>query len=653
MATAAPLALDRRTVPWLLASALATTGPHLPELPEALAAVVALFFAWGAWLWWRGARLPGRWLLALCVAAYSAGILLEYRTLLGRDTGVAMLAGFMALKVMEIRSRRDAYVMVTLGYFLLLTHYFYSQSIPTGLWLIVNCVLLTATLIRMAGGERCTPLPTLRYAGLLVLQSLPFMLALYLLFPRVNGPLWGLPQDAHKASSGLSDTMAPGTISDLAQSAEIAFRVRFEGDPPTRDQLYWRGPVMERYDGLTWSQPVGRFREALPAVQFIGKTYAYELTLEPHNQAWVLALDAPAKLPPATRINSAMSVLAERPVQQRTRYSLTAHPGYRFNPQESPTVLERNLALPPGRNPRAIALAKGWRQEAKTPEQIVERSLTLFREQPFVYTLRPPLLGENGVDDFLFSTRRGFCEHYASAFVVLMRAAGIPARVVGGYQGGEANPLDGYYVIRQSDAHAWAEVWLPDQGWRRVDPTAAVSPARIESSIADALPAGEPLPALVQINATWLRDMRFRWEAINNAWNQYVLGYNPDRQRELLSRLGLQGADWKALSALLAAICGGLLLVVTAWALYHRPRPDPALREWRKALRHLHRLQIEVAPWEGPLALATRLHAEHPRLAPAFRTVAEQYCRARYQNDAAALSALKTAVRALPRWRMV
>jgi len=648
MTTAAPLALDRRTIPWLFAAALATTGPHLFELPPLLAAAVALFFTWGGWLWWRSTRLPGRWLLMLLVIAYTAGIAIEYRTLFGRDAGVAMLAGFMALKMLEIKSRRDAHVVVTLGYFLLLTHYFYSQTIPTGLWLLASCVLLTATLIRLAGGAASLPLPTLRYAGLLVLQAIPFMLVLYLLFPRVNGPLWGLPQDAFKATTGLSDTMEPGSISELAQSAAIAFRANFDGETPPREQLYWRGPVMEVYDGQQWKPPASRFGDPRPQLSTRGKTYTYTLTIEPHSQRWILGLDAPGELPAGTRLSNSLAVFSERPITQRTRYELKAHPDYRFNIEEGPEVLERNLQLPAARNPRSIALAQSWKQETGNAEQVVAKALTFFRSEPFIYTLNPPLLGPQGIDDFLFNTRRGFCEHYAAAFVVLMRAAGIPARVVGGYQGGETNPIDGYLVVRQSDAHAWAEVWLSGKGWVRVDPTAAVSPSRIEQSISAALPEGEALPGLVQLNTSWLRDLRFRWEAVNNAWNQYVLGYNPERQRELLSRLGLPATDWKTLGALLAAACSLILLAVSGWTLYHRPRIDPPRRLWNKALRHLKRQRIDAAEWEAPLALAERVTREHQALGAAFRTVAERYCTARYGNDQSALAALKAAVDALP-----
>jgi len=643
-------ALERGATPWLFVAALATTLPHAGHLPIWLIAVAAALFIWGFFLWYRRQRLPGQWLLIPLVAAASVGIFLEYRTLFGRDAGVAMLVLFMALKLLELRARRDATIVVMLGYFLLLTHYFYSQSIPTGLWLIAALVLLTATLIRLFGGAASRPLASLRYAGLLVLQALPFMLVLYLLFPRVAGPLWGLPQDAFAGQTGLSDQMSPGSISQLIQNGEIAFRARFTGSLPKHQQLYWRGPVLESYDGQRWQQralpgPTPRIESDTPPVR-------YSLTLEPHHQRWLLALDAPTGLPPEAALNPRLTLESKTPLNQRRVVALESALGYRFNRQEDATTLRRNLALPTGRNPQTQALATSWRQADNRPEAIVQRALSYFRQEPFAYTLVPPLLASpDPVDEFLFSSREGFCEHYASAFVVLMRAAGVPARVVTGYQGGELNPLDGNLVIRQSDAHAWAEVWLADQGWQRVDPTAAISPSRIETGIAAAARAGDPLPALVRLDNAWLRQLRYRWEAANNAWNLWVLGYNPSRQQELLTRLGLN-PDWRQMAGLLALACGLLLLGTTAWTLYQRPRLDPAQRLWRKALRRLARLGIQAEPGETPQALGQRAGREIPALAETLAALATAYCQARYGNQATALDDLRAALKSLPRWRI-
>lgn len=641
MSTQASEALDRRATPWLFATALVTTAPHMLHQPPWLSALAGMLLLWATWLWWRDQRLPGRWILLPLVGAGCAGILIEFHSLFGRDAGVAMLVIFTTMKLLELKSRRDAMVLVTLGYFLLLTHYLYSQSIPTGLWLLASLWLVTATLIRLHGDPASNLRHSLRYAALLCLQAVPFMLALYLLFPRISGPLWGLPSDAHAGMTGLSDTMSPGSFSQLAQSADIAFRVHFDGALPPKQKLYWRGPVMENFDGTTWRRHEGS--QPPERVENLSLPIPYETTLEAHNQRWLLALEAPTGLPPETTLNGTLSATSRSAITERQRFRLSATLDYRFNSTEDPRIIQRNLALPEGLNPKTRALAKQWQASGIPQQAIIDKALDLFASE-FTYTLRPPLLGRNGIDEFLFQSHRGFCEHYAAAFVILMRSAGIPARVVGGYQGGEYNPLDGYLVVRQSDAHAWAEVWISGRGWIRVDPTAAVSPNRIETGIADALPFGEPLPALVQWRAEWIRGLRYRWEAINNTWNQNVLGYDPQRQRELLSRLGLADTDWRSLVTLLGIICSLLVAAITAWTIYQRPPQDPALRLWHKALRQLARRQVDCAPWETPLALARRVSEQHPELADAFQRVAEAYLQARYGRSDNNLKTLREAI---------
>lgn len=629
MSTPSHLALDRQATPWLFASALVTTVPHILHQAYWLSALAMLLVAWAIRLWWKDQRLPGRWILVPLVVLGCCGILLEFHTLFGRDAGVAMLVVFLAMKLLELKSRRDAMVVVVLGYFLLLTHYLYSQSIPTGAWLLFAFWLLTATLIRLHGGPASTTKATLRYAASLCLQAIPFMLALYLLFPRISGPLWGLPTDAHAGMTGLSETMSPGSISRLVQNGDIAFRARFVEAPPARQKLYWRGPVMENFDGSTWHPHVAQ--PASTTLEQRSRPIHYELTLEPHNQRWVLALDAPVNLPDGLSLNATLAATSQQAITDRQLFQLAASLDYRFNAIEDVRTLKRNLATPAGSNPQTRALAQSWRQSSPHPEEIIRKAQDLFAAE-FTYTLQPPLLGENGIDEFLFKTRRGFCEHYAGAFVFLMRSAGIPARVVSGYQGGEFNPLDGYLVVRQSDAHAWAEVWLDGRGWIRVDPTASVSPARIETGIYDALPFGEPLPALIQLRADWLRNLRYRWEAVNNAWNQHILGYDTQRQRELLSRLGVPDADWRSLATLLGIVCSLFVAALLGWTLYQRPRRDPALLLWQKALRQLSRRQVDCAPWETPMALAQRVREQRPELSEAFQNVVDAYLQARYGN---------------------
>ncbi len=643
MSTEARLALDHQTAPWLLAVVLATTLPHFFHQPLWLSAFVFVTLAGAAWLWWKNLRPPGHATLILAVICACAGIWLEFRTLFGREAGVALLVMMMSLKQLELRSLRDALVVVVLGYFLLLTHYFYAQDIPTGIWLLASLWLITATLVRLFGGPQ-PPRQVWRHAGSLCLQAIPFLIILYLLFPRISGPLWGLPRDAHSARTGLSDSMSPGSISNLVKNGEIAFRVRFDGPIPSKDKLYWRGPVFDELEAGTWRsrlypQPLELINEG-PAV-------TYETTLEAHHQRWLLALDAPLLIPREATVDGSLTVKTKNTAESLQRYRLSAALSYRHNPQEAPWVIRRNLRLPYGENPQARALGERWLADYQSPEKIIAQALKLFNRD-FFYTLRPPPLGQNAIDDFLFNTHKGFCEHYASAFVFLMRAAGIPARIVTGYQGGEMNPLDDYLVVRQSDAHAWAEIWQAGRGWQRVDPTAAVSPDRIEQGIAEALTGDDALPGLLQFRVKWLLAARYRWEALNNAWNQHVLGYDSDRQREFLSWLGWPAANWQTLITLLATGCALALATITAWAIYHRPRREPVVQLWHKALRHIARRQVNFAPWETPLVIGQRVAEQCPDLAAPFQRVVDTYLRARYGAAPDNLKDLRAAIAQLP-----
>jgi protein-glutamine gamma-glutamyltransferase len=647
-------ALQLPTLPWLTATAAVTVAPHYDNIPPWLAAAIALVLLSRLWFWRRGRLTPPRYLTFLLVSVGLVSIVAEYRTLVGRDTGVALLTLFISLKLFELRSQRDALVVVMLGYFLLLTHYFFADEIWVGLWMLAALIVTTATLIRLQAPTADTAQSTLRLAGQMILQAMPIMAILFVLFPRISGPLWSLPQDARRATTGLSDEMSPGSISELSQSSAVAFRVEFASQPPPRDKLYWRGPVMTDYDGRTWRatrNPSWRNAGSLAKVERTGGTsIGYWITLEPHQQRWLLALDMPLDAPANSWLNSAFSLLNRAPVRERYRYSVTSNTDYRIGADESPSTLRASLALPSKLNPRALALATQWR-EAGSAQEIAAKALLMFRQEGFVYTLRPPLLGEHAVDEFLFQSRRGFCEHYASAFVFLMRAAGVPARAVCGYQGGEINPIDSHLTVRQSDAHAWAEIWIKDEGWVRVDPTAAIAPNRIEQGLQASLAEGEPLPALMRFEVDWVRSVRYRWDALNNAWNQWVLGYNAERQKGILQRLGLDG-NWQSMVSLLSLAGALALLGIAAWIMRGEHRKDPADRLWQRLCRHFARRGIARQPWEGPKDYLTRVATLRPDLAPLADKVAKLYIPLRYGvADKVLLSQLRRIVRRLPyRW---
>ena len=625
--------LETRNVLWMSAAIALVTLPHVERLPLWISSLSGLTIVWRIYLAWQRAPLPRKWLLLMIVAAASVGVYLSFGTLFGRDSGVALLIVMLTLKLLEMASLRDAMIVIFLSYFVVLTEFLYSQTIPTALLMLVGVWVITATMIGLqwrAAAMRYQE--SLRLSGQMLAQAAPLMLVLFLLFPRIQGPLWGLPRDAFAGITGLSDSMSPGTLSQLTLSDAVAFRVQFQGNVPKPNQLYWRGPVLWYFDGMSWHMGLS-FEGNTPSYSPGGAAFSYTVTLEPHEKRWLFALDLPAKIVPNSRLTADYQMISNTPVRQRTRYEMTSHTTYRLG-YEGLTAFERRraLQLPDGYNWRARALAQNMRRAARDDRDMMAQVLGMFRTQSFYYTLTPPLLGENPIDEFLFNTRSGFCEHYASAFVFLMRAGGIPARVVTGYQGGELNTIGNYMIVRQSEAHAWAEIWLEDAGWVRVDPTAAVSPLRVESGIAAAVPASDPLPLLVRGDIEWLRQLRFTWDSLANSWNQWVLGYNPDRQFWLLSRVGLDRATWQMLAFILVAVTA-LITIGYAFAMLRilrRRAKDPVATIYARFCRKLARRGAQRAPSEGPADFATRAVAQFPDAAKAIAEITERYIKLRY-----------------------
>ena len=638
-------AIQLRHLFWLLAGLALVVAPHTQRLPWWLNLIALVVFTWRMYLAWGERALPNKWLLVLFVFGGLIGVYLTYRTIFGRDSGVALLVLFLSLKLLEMHHQRDAIVLVLLSYFLALTNFFYSQTLPTAGLMLASTLLNTASLVNFAGPGR-TLQANLRTAGTLLLQAGPVMLLLFLLFPRVQGPLWGLPQDAYSGVTGLSDSMSPGAISRLSQSDAIAFRVKFQDEVPPRAQLYWRGPVFWHFDGRTWLPGVTRTYSEIK-FEASGKPYDYEVTLEPHNYNWLFALELGARLPPDSRVTPDYVLLARSPVRNRLRYDMRSYTSFSAGSADDADELRPGLKLPAGSNPRARRLAQQWAAELPSDAAIARKALSYFSEEGFVYTLEPPLLGRHSVDEFLFGSKRGFCEHYASSFVFLMRAAGLPARVVTGYQGGEMNPVDQYMVVRQSDAHAWAEVWLRGRGWVRFDPTAAVSPVRVESGVAAAVPATDPLPLMARTTLYWLRELRYNWDALANKWNQLVLGYNPERQRQFLSSMGMNEPSWEDMALTLFWGVGGLLALLTAWLLRRMRTADPVQRLWLRFCAKLGKQGCPRALHEGPADFIARTAERFPDSAERIRAIGAHYIALRYgaQADARLLAELRLLVK--------
>jgi transglutaminase-like putative cysteine protease len=638
----------RHTV-YLLASLLAVCAPHALHLSWWTVGLVAMLVAWRAYVGYARRALPNRWLLLLAAVVATIGVFFTYRTIFGREAGVALLVVMLALKMLEMRTLRDAMLVIFLGYFLAVTNLLYSQTIVTGLYMLACTVFITATMMSLNYADSEPPFRAqLRAAGLMLAQSVPLMLALFLLFPRVPGPLWGMPRDAFAGLTGLSDTMTPGSISNLVLSDAVAFRVSFESPLPRTRDLYWRGPLMWDFDGRTWS--VQFFLNAAPSIEATGDPVKYEVTLEPHNRRWMFALDLPAIVPSGAIVSADYHLFAVRPVNTRVRYEMTSLLNAGFGRVESQGSLERALRQPARYNPRAQALGRSLREKHGSNDiAIANEILTLFRGQEFRYTLEPPLLGEHPVDEFLFSTRAGFCEHYASAFAVVMRAARVPARIVTGYQGGDYSALGSYLIVRQADAHAWTEIWLKDRGWVRVDPTSAVSPLRVDTGISAAVPRSESLPSLVRGDTELLRQLRFAWDYAAHAWNQWVLGYTPERQRWLLSNVGVDNATWEKLAAILFSLAGLIVAMLAALAmrqLRSRAR-DPVKIAYLRFCDKLRRRGLPRAAAEGPVDYALRVRALRPDLTLAVEGITALYVAMRYgaEKSTAALLDLQQRVR--------
>jgi transglutaminase-like putative cysteine protease len=628
----------RATRLWIIFTQILVLAPHALHLPlwSFITSLGLMLLA--ATLVWRERPLPPRFLLGLMAICGGIGCFVYFGTLNGRDPGVTLLSLMLSLKLLEMRSLRDAMLVVFLGYFLIITQFLYSQHMLLVLYLIMATLAVTIGMISLADvNERLGFRRQLLFSSRLLLQALPFMLLLFVLFPRIHGPLWGIPSEEGQARSGLSDSMEPGQFSSLIRSDQPAFRAVFDTTLPSKADRYWRGPVLWHFDGRRWT---GRNEpdatSAFPIPTTLAPPIAYKLILEPSDRPWVLALDIPARVPAGLRINEDFQLLADHPIGEVSEYKLSAYTRYRIDAQLDEHERQLGLQLPQDVAPKARQLALTWRKQSKSPEEIVQRALDYFRKQAFFYTLTPPLMRQDPVDQFLFESRRGFCEHYAGSFVFLMRAAGIPARVVTGYLGGEYNPLGRYLLIRQSDAHAWTEIWLKGRGWVRIDPTAAIAPERIELGIASALPASDELPLLLRnrYGNSLLNHMRMIWDSADYYWNYWVLAFGPERQQEFIRHLGLGDLDWQELIITLIVTTSGVILIygLVFWLRERRQHPDPVQRHYLRFLKKLERTGIRTHASEGPQALLSRIELERPDLALQVHHILQRYIQLRYAH---------------------
>lgn len=595
--------------------------PHVSHLPLWCSLLTATILVWRGHLALGAKPLPNRWWMAGLIALALGATLYSHRTLLGRDAGVTLIVVLLALKTLELRARRDAFVVFFLGFFALLTNFFFSQSLLTAAAMLLALLgLLTALVNAHMPAGRPRLLEASRIALRMALLGAPIMAVLFVLFPRF-APLWGIPADAMSGRSGLSSQMEVGNVASLALDDTIAFRVRFQGSPPPAHELYFRGPVLSLFDGRQWralqlrrGMTHATLAGTSAQLQVQGEPLRYEVTLEPSNRPWLLVLDAALQPPQApgleTLMGSELQWLSIRPVTDLLRYRAESYTRFRHGPTVRAAVLPEYVDLPPGFNPRTLQMAAELMQAYPRNRMAqIQAALQRLRTGGYVYTLEPGVYGQHTADEFWFDRKQGFCEHIASAFVVLMRAMDIPARVVTGYQGGESNAVDGYWIVRQSDAHAWTEVWLEERGWVRIDPTGAVMPGRVGAFRRLQAPQGVFAGAMSAVNPTLAASLRAAWEAMNNSWNQWVLNYTQSKQLNLLRNLGFSSPSWEDLSYVLLVLIVLVALAGAAWSYWDRVQHDPWLRLLSRVRRRLRHLGLEVPPSAPPRQIATLVTA--------------------------------------------
>lgn len=634
LAAPAQLPRDSRDTLFMLIVIFWVVLPQVANLPLWCTALSAGVLVWRGWLAWGARPLPSRWWLLGLLGLTLGATWFSHKTLLGRDAGVTMIVVLLALKTLELRARRDAFVVFFLSFFVILSNFFFSQSLLTAAAMLVATLGLLTALVNAHMPVGKPPLRgAAKIAGWMALLGAPIMAVLFVLFPRM-APLWGVPGDAMSGRSGLSATMQVGTIASLALDDSIAMRIRFEGEVPRQSSLYFRGPVLSTFDGRTWQPLRSNFpRRMQPAadLQVQGPAINYQVTLEPNSRPWLLMLDAatsPPRLPGFEPVmTSELQWLTNRPISELLRYRAQSYADFKHGPLRATAGLQDYVELPASFNPRTLQLAADLRREVGSTtadnQRLVTAVMERLRRGGYSYTLEPGVFGEHSADEFWFDRKEGFCEHIASSFVILMRAMDIPARIVTGYQGGELNALDGFFVVRQRDAHAWTEVWLENQGWVRVDPTSAVAPGRTGTLQRLQSPPGLIGGALLgTVNPAFALQVRAMWDAMNNGWNQWVLNYTEGKQLNLLSQLGFESPRWEDLIYVLAALLASASLAGVGWTVWQRQRHDPWLRLLSEAEFKLTAMGIKLPAQCPPRQMARQLEQQlglaHPGL-PAIR----------------------------------
>lgn len=629
--------LVRDKLAWLLVMQAVLILPLLFNLPLWLWLVWAIAATWRIQMFRARWGAPGKLAKGLLTGICALGMYASYSGQSGTETMIGLLVCAFSLKLLEVNSIRDAQLLILIGFIIAATQLLFSQTPQTAAYCLASVVLLLASWRSLYLTRIQVPGTRLKHGGAILLHALPIMLVLFVVVPRI-GPLWATPNQ-QAAKTGFSDSLAPGDLGNLALNPAPAFRVSFNDKVPGASQLYWRGLVLDSFDGRSWRMRDVWGGRAVDVNTTIKRDWiTYNVIVEPHGQPWLFSLMTPqqAQTPAGPlRITSDSLLMNRTPLAQRMSYEVTSALQIDWSeaPQLSKFQRDNYTRLPKASNPQTRALAESWRSQQLSDQQIIDHALAVFNRE-FTYTLQPPTLGQHSVDEFLFQTKRGFCEHFASSFSFVLRAAGIPARVVVGYQGGKWNPVENYLLVRQSDAHAWTEVWLEGKGWQMIDPTAAVAPNRIEQGINEALNESD----LELVSSAWqssslLLQLQIRWDAATYVWQRWVLNYDTETQEGLLSRL-LGGTErWRLTLWLLALGLVGAALF--AWMLM-RNQQSQTLRPEVRAIQKLEQKLAQSGhirtPGETLGDFIQRLLNAHPEYKQALEAIHQLFVQIAYQQ---------------------
>jgi len=618
----------KRILIFLLTSVGLIVLPHSVNIPPALFGFFSLLLGWRFTCIWQPQYLPTKRVLFFLTILAFALLLSQHRHLLGRDAGTNLFILALGLKLLEIKTERDIYLVTYLAFIVAASLFLYQQSLFMAAYILAVCCVLFATLVAINSLQIHTR-AALKTATVIVMQAIPLTVIIFILFPRVEAPRWMLFEEKNKAKIGLSDSMEPGSISDLGTSEELVFRVKFTGALPPPKLRYWRGPVLSHTDGKRWTQV--RFKESVDNPSYAGTAYSYTLLMEAQEKDWVFGLDFPAKFSEPLVQNGYYQLINLENPHKRAEYQITSYSQYNTG-NLTQSEYQTSIQLPREPSDKIKQLVTQLHGFDSKPDALIQQILNHFRQEDFHYTLTPPLMEDNPIDSFLFSTKRGFCSHYASAFVYLMRVAHIPARVVTGYQGGEFNRVGNFLEIRQANAHAWAEVWLENQGWVRVDPTAAIAPERIEQQLnLDQLELGGDIRFdagnAKQLN--WLKQTRQLWENADYQWQRWVVNYDSNNQSDFLSQFGIH--DFKTMMQWLMTLVGLMTVILSGFLLYQKKKAtDPVLRLYQQFCQKLQAAGLTRSNREGAVDFAQRATTALPEHAEIIEEITAAFIQLRY-----------------------